>query len=141
MSIARVSLWAVLMGLTGWMAGCAAPAPRREPPPEAPPVEHVPSVSGTWVLTIESPVGRRDSETVFIQEGAKLSGRMLSSHGEVPLTGTLNGDAIEFGIDLKVQGRDLRIDYSGSVSGETMSGTVRFGAFADGTWTGRRKTE
>ncbi|HEX7012619.1 MAG TPA: hypothetical protein VF161_07725 [Steroidobacteraceae bacterium] len=138
MSIARVWLLAASICL---MAGCSTSPSRRPAPPPATPVEQIPSVAGTWVLTIQSPMGQRDSETIFIQDGTKLSGRMLSSQGEVPLTGTLNGDAIAFGIDLKVQGRDLRIDYSGSVSGETMSGTVRFGAFADGKWTGRRKAE
>ncbi|HEX7114424.1 MAG TPA: hypothetical protein VF193_04795 [Steroidobacter sp.] len=138
MSIARVWLLAASICL---MAGCTTLPSQPPPAPADVPLEPVASVEGTWVLTIESPMGQRDSETIFIQEGTRLSGRMLSSQGEVPLTGTLQGDEIAFGIDLKVHGRDLRIDYSGSVSGETMSGTVRFGAFADGKWTGRRKAE
>jgi hypothetical protein len=64
---------------------------------------------------------------------------MVSPRGEVPLTGTLKGNAIAFGLNVNVQGQDLQIDYSGTVTGDTMSGTVVFGSFGDGKWTGKKK--
>jgi len=96
-------------------------------------------VTGTWELNVESPMGSRASDAVFTQTGETLGGKMVSSRGEVPLAGTIKGDAVAFGINVNVQGQDLQIDYTGTVTGDTMSGTVVFGSFGDGKWTGKKK--
>jgi hypothetical protein len=99
-----------------------------------------PGVTGNWVLTVESPMGTRDSDAVFTQSGEQLSGKIVSARGEAPLTnGSVKGDAIAFSININAQGTDLQIDYSGTVTGDTMGGTVQFGSFGDGKWTGKRK--
>jgi hypothetical protein len=46
---------------------------------------------------------------------------------------------VNFGINVNVQGQNLQIDYTGTVTGDTMSGTVVFGSFGDGKWTGKKK--
>jgi hypothetical protein len=38
----------------------------------------------------------------------------------VPLTGTIDGDTVKFGINVNVQGQSLQIDYSGTVTGDTI---------------------
>jgi hypothetical protein len=113
------------------------PTQQSAPPPPA--AAKVTDVSGTWELNVESPMGSRASDAVFTQAGETLGGKMVSSRGEVPLTGTIKGDAVTFGINVNVQGQDLQIDYSGTVTGDTMSGTVVFGSFGDGKWTGKKK--
>jgi D-glucosaminate-6-phosphate ammonia-lyase len=119
-------------------AGCmTTPTQQSAPPP--PPAAKVTDVSGTWELNVESPMGSRASDAVFTQTGATLGGKMVSSRGEVPLTGSIEGEAIKFGINVNVQGQDLQIDYTGTVTGDTMSGTVVFGSFGDGKWTGKKK--
>jgi D-glucosaminate-6-phosphate ammonia-lyase len=112
-------------------------APSAAPPP--PPAAKVTDVSGTWELNVESPMGSRASDAVFTQAGETLGGKMVSSRGEVPLNGTIKGDAVAFGINVNVQGQNLQIDYTGTVTGDTMSGTVVFGSFGDGKWTGKKK--
>jgi D-glucosaminate-6-phosphate ammonia-lyase len=117
-------------------AACStAPTQSSAPPPAAKGAD----VSGTWELNVESPMGSRASDAVFTQTGETLGGKMISPRGEVPLTGTLKGETITFGINVNVQGQDLQIDYTGTVTGDTMSGTVVFGSFGDGKWTGKRK--
>ena len=113
------------------------PSPSSAPPP--PPAAKVTDVTGTWELNVESPMGSRASDAVFTQAGETLGGKMVSARGEVPLTGTIKGDAITFGVNVNVQGQNLQIDYTGTVTGDTMSGTVVFGSFGDGKWTGKRK--
>jgi D-glucosaminate-6-phosphate ammonia-lyase len=113
------------------------PSPSSAPPP--PPAAKGTDVTGTWELNVESPMGSRASDAVFTQAGETLGGKMVSARGEVPLTGTLKGDAITFGINVNVQGQNLQIDYTGTVTGDTMSGTVVFGSFGDGKWTGKKK--
>lgn len=120
-------------------AACSMTSSQQESaPPAAPPAAKA-DVTGTWELLVESPMGTRPSDAVFTQTGETLGGKMVSPRGEVPLTGTLKGDAIAFGINVNVQGQDLQIDYTGTVTGDTMSGTVVFGSFGDGKWTGKRK--
>lgn len=123
------------------IAGCSA-VPTPEPPTPPPPAaEPVPSVAGAWVLTVKSPVSIADTEAVFVQSGRQLSGRMMEAHGEVPFSGSIDGDVVRFGMSVEVQGKELRIDYAGAVEGDTMHGTVRFGSFGAGTWSGRKKLE
>jgi hypothetical protein len=113
-------------------------APSTAAPPPAPAAK-VTDVSGTWELNVESPMGSRASDAVFTQSGETLGGKMVSQRGEVPLTGTIKGETVNFGINVNVQGQNLQIDYTGTVTGDTMSGTVVFGSFGDGKWTGKKK--
>jgi D-glucosaminate-6-phosphate ammonia-lyase len=120
-------------------AGCMTTPTQQSAPPPPPAAAKVTDVTGTWELNVESPMGSRASDAVFTQSGATLGGKMVSSRGEVPLTGSIEGEAIKFGINVNVQGQDLQIDYTGTVTGDTMSGTVVFGSFGDGKWTGKKK--
>jgi hypothetical protein len=115
----------------------AAPATPAPPPASGGAV----SVAGTWELTVESPMGSRTSDAVFTQTGETLGGKMVSQRGEAPLQGTVKGDTVAFNLTINAQGQDLTIDYAGKVTGDTMSGTVQFGSFGDGKWTGKRKAQ
>jgi len=135
MSILRVVFVAAVASIA---AACSTtPSPKTAPPPPA--AAKITDVSGTWELNVESPMGSRASDAIFTQTGETLGGKMVSPRGEVPLTGTVSGDTVKFGINVNVQGQNLQIDYSGTVTGDTMSGTVVFGSFGDGKWTGKKK--
>ncbi len=121
-------------------AACSTtPTQQSAPPPPPPAAAKITDVTGTWELNVESPMGSRASDAVFTQSGETLGGKMVSPRGETPLTGTIKGDAVTFGINVNVQGQNLQIDYTGTVTGDTMSGTVVFGSFGDGKWTGKKK--
>jgi hypothetical protein len=107
--------------------------------PKEPEAPKAAGVAGAWMLTVESPMGTRENEATFVQNGQQLTGVIKGQRGETPLTGALTGDAIKFGINVTIQGQNLNIDYSGTVTGDTMGGTVVFGEFGDGKWTGKRK--
>jgi D-glucosaminate-6-phosphate ammonia-lyase len=139
MSTLRVpSLRILLIAVVASIAAACSTAPSKQPAP-APAAPQAAGVTGTWELNVESPMGSRASDAVFTQNGETLTGKMVSPRGEVPLTGTLKGNAIAFGLNVNVQGQDLQIDYTGTVTGDTMSGTVVFGSFGDGKWTGKKK--
>jgi hypothetical protein len=136
MSILRVVFVVVVASIA---AACSTtPSPKTAPPPP-PAAAKMTDVTGTWELNVESPMGSRTSDAIFTQTGETLGGKMVSQRGEVPLTGMVNGDSVKFGINVNVQGQSLQIDYTGTVTGDTMSGTVVFGSFGDGKWTGKRK--
>ena len=136
MSILRVVFVAAVATIA---AACSTtPSPKTAPPPP-PAAAKITDVSGTWVLNVESPMGSRASDAIFTQTGETLGGKMVSPRDEVPLSGMVSGDTVKFGINVNVQGQNLQIDYSGTVTGDTMSGTVVFGSFGDGKWTGKKK--
>ena len=137
MSILRLAFVAAVASVA---AACSTTPTQQTAPPAPPAAAKVMDVSGTWELNVESPMGSRASDAIFTQTGETLGGKMVSPRGETPLTGTVSGETVTFGINVNVQGQDLQIDYTGTVTGpDTMSGTVVFGSFGDGKFTGKRK--
>jgi hypothetical protein len=125
------------------LGGCvttqtSAPTPSAPAAKPAPPAG--PNVSGTWTLTVESPMGANESTATFEQSAGTLSGKIASERGEAPLSGTINNSTVAFSININVQGQALKIDYTGEVTGDAMSGTVKFGDFGEGKWSGKRKS-
>jgi hypothetical protein len=136
MSILRLVFVAAVASVA---AACSTTPAQQTAPPPPPAAAKVMDVSGTWELNVESPMGSRASDAIFTQTGETLGGKMVSPRGETPLTGTVSGETVKFGINVNVQGQNLQIDYTGTVTGDTMSGTVVFGSFGDGKFTGKRK--
>lgn len=130
-SIMRAVAVAAVAGIA---AACATAPFRLAPEPEP-----VTSLAGTWLLTTESSVGSHADQALFIQNGERLSGKVTGEHGEVPVAGVVQGESVTFGMSLNVLGQHLHVNYVGTVNGDTMSGTVKFGAFGSGRWTGTRK--
>ena len=96
-------------------------------------------VSGTWAVEVETGQGTGTPSFTFKQEGEKLSGQYRGLFGEAPVTGTLNGTAIAFSVDVTAEGNTVRVTYSGTVEKDTMKGTVKFGDLGEGTFKGTRK--
>jgi hypothetical protein len=96
-------------------------------------------VTGTWAVEVVMDAGSGSPTFVFKQDGEKLTGRYSGQLGEAPVTGTIKGGAIEFALDADVQGTALHIVYSGVADNGAMKGTVKFGDFGNGTFTGKKK--
>jgi hypothetical protein len=99
----------------------------------------VPDLSGRWVLTTDSGMGSEDAEMTVIQTGSKLVGTITSRAGTVDYAGTVQGSVVAFDFVLEIHGADLKLDYSGTIEGDTIKGTTQFGKFGSGTFTARRK--
>jgi hypothetical protein len=98
-----------------------------------------PDVSGSWAFTVETPAGSGTPTMTFKQDGEKLTGQYVGLLGEAPLSGTIKGAAIEFTIDVSVEGNAVRIRYAGSADKASMKGTVKLGDIAEGTFTAAKK--
>lgn len=105
------------------------------------PVPKGADLSGNWVLTTESQMGAQDADMVVKQTGSALAGSVTSQMGSVDYTGKVEGSAVAFGFDIEIQGNGLRIDYSGTVEGDTMKGKAVFGSFGEGSFTAKRKVQ
>jgi hypothetical protein len=119
-------------------AGGAASAPAAAPGQEGK-ADKV-DVSGVWALQIDLGGNTGTPTATFKQDGEKLTGTYSSQVvGEQQLTGTIKGTAIEFGFTASFEGNAVKVTYTGTVEKDTMKGTVVFGDFGSGTFTGKKK--
>jgi hypothetical protein len=97
-------------------------------------------VTGTWNFQVESGAGTTTPTMTFKQDGGKLSGHYSGQLGEAPLAGTVKGSAIEFAIDITLEGNTIHIVYAGTVEKDSIKGTAKFGDLGEGTFTAKRKS-
>jgi hypothetical protein len=97
------------------------------------------SVAGTWDLRVETSAGTGTPTLVLEQNGSTLAGTYTGRFGPQPITGNLDGDRITFAFDVSGPMGSAKVAYSGTVDGDTMSGTMQMGAMAGGTFSGRRQ--
>lgn len=96
--------------------------------------------TGTWNISFETPNGKRETTMDLKQDGEKLTGTMHSQQGgDSPVTGTAKGDTLTFSITRDFQGQSFKMEYTGKVEGNKISGNVKLGDFGDAPFTGEKK--
>ena len=87
-------------------------------------------VAGVWNLSYTTKEGQKIASTLTLKlEGDKLTGTISSLRGSVPITDVaVNGEAIAFAVVKVGFGDNIRIDYTGKVSGDTMKLKMKAGA-------------
>src|SRR5262249_24859491 len=109
------------VALAAWLLGTlvvTAPALAADPA----------KVAGDWNLTLESANGTATPSATFKQDGENLTGTYNGRFGESPLQGTIKGNAIKFTVSITTPNGDIQLEYSGTVDGDAMKGTVAFGS-------------
>ena len=106
----------------------------------APPGSAV-NISGRWALKVQTPQGTREVSATFETADARLDGKLMSPLGELPFTGSITGNQVEFSYVVSFQDNELPITMSGTVHEDSMTGTADFGGLAEGDWTGIRLAE
>src|SRR5262245_17915328 len=98
-------------------------------------------VTGKWVLTVESAAGTSMPTATFKQEGEKLTGHYSSMVvGEAELSGTVEGQSIEFRVQGQVQDTQIVLTFTGTLEGkDSMKGKMSAGQFGDGTFSAKRQ--
>jgi hypothetical protein len=87
-------------------------------------------VTGAWKMTYTTKDGVNMSSTVtFKSENGALAGTIASPRGSVPLNEvSVNGNEIAFAVIRVGFGDTIRIDYKGTVKGDTMTLKMTVGA-------------
>ena len=99
-------------------------------------------VSGTWQLTVETSQGTGNPTVVLQQQGEQLTGTFNSQiFGEVKVTGSVKGNAIEFGFEGDAGGQKMKVSYKGTIESPTaMKGTAVYTGFDEkATWSAVKK--
>jgi hypothetical protein len=87
-------------------------------------------VTGTWTANVVLSAGSGSPKLEFKQTGETLTGTYHGQFGDAPIKGTVKGDKIEFTF-----GSDqASAKYSGTITGNKMSGTVDYGEIGAGTF-------
>lgn len=99
------------------------------------------NVTGKWVFDVQTGQGGGQPVVTFTQDGEKLTGHYSSqTFGEADFTGTVKGNAIQFGFNANLQGNAVDVAYTGTVEGNTMKGAVNMaGGQLTGTFTGKKQ--
>jgi hypothetical protein len=95
-------------------------------------------VAGSWDLSSAGRDGNMMTQTLTLQQdGTKLSGTLKGQRGEAPVAGMVSGNNISFSVTRSTPNGDMKIDYTGTVDGDAMKGTVTvMGNSRD--WTAKR---
>jgi hypothetical protein len=92
------------------------------------------NISDTWQFAVELDVGGGRPTFVFTQDGETLSGTYQGTFDAADVSGTIQGDRVEFSFEL--QGSTAT--YTGTVDNNTMSGTCDYVGIGSGVWEAER---
>jgi hypothetical protein len=99
-------------------------------------------VTGDWQASVEASQGSSTPTIVLQQQGEKVTGTFNSQiFGEAKITGTVKGNAIEFGFEGDAGGQTIKVTYKGTIeSPTTMKSTAVYVGFDDNaTWSATKK--
>ena len=110
-------------------------------PSPAPSTPSIPSLTGTWNVSVELPNMTANPTVVLKQEGEKLTGEYVSAqYGKWPITGTLKGSDVNFWFAMNVEGNALNVTYTGTVDKDgSLKGSVNYGDMMSGTFVASKK--
>jgi len=97
------------------------------------------AVDGTYDIEMTTPMGKRTSKLTLKSSGNALSGTVASDLGTVNFDGgTVDGDSVAFSMNVSGPMGQMKLDYSGKVEGDNISGTVQLGQYGSAPFTGKR---
>jgi len=83
------------------------------------------NVAGNWEMTLTIPQGSLILTFSIEQEGSSIKGKMSSQMtGESAIEGTVNGNDLTFGSNLNTPNGVADATFKGTVSGDSIKGTM-----------------
>jgi hypothetical protein len=98
------------------------------------------SADGTWSINMQTPMGAQSGTLDLKEDGATLTGTMSAAAAPEPMEiteGAVDGDSLSWKAAL-TQPMPITLEFSATVDGDAMSGTVKLGSFGDATFEGTR---
>lgn len=96
------------------------------------------SAAGTWNIVTKSPMGSQEGTLTLEVDGDTLTGKMSGAQGEIELEdGKVDGDAVSWVANL-TQPMPIKIEAQGTVDGDSISGSMKLGAFGTANFEGTR---
>ena len=96
------------------------------------------SVSGTWKLTLDTPMGRQESTLELTEDAGTLTGTASSSGETVEIfDGSVDGDTLTWKVKI-TKPISVTATLTGTVNGDEMTGHAKAGFFPAAPFTGVR---
>ena len=95
------------------------------------------SADGNWKVTINSPMGVQQGTLSIKTSGATFTGQFSGAQGAQDISGSVDGDKLSWATKL-TQPFPIDLDFNVTVSGDSMEGTVKAGAFGSSPLKGER---
>jgi hypothetical protein len=97
------------------------------------------AADGKWQLTINTPLGAQQSTLTISADGDSLSGTQGAASGdERPIEdGTIAGDNLSWKASI-TKPMPMTLEFSATVQGDSMSGSVKLGPFGTQSFRGVR---
>lgn len=92
---------------------------------------------GTWNVTINSPMGAQKGDLTINTSGDTFTGTFAGAMGTQDISGKVAGDKLTWSTSI-TQPMPITLEFDVSVSGDSMSGNVKLGAFGSAPLTGTR---
>ena len=97
------------------------------------------AVDGTYKIEIDTPMGKQESTLTLKAAGDKLSGSMESMFGKMDFSGgKVKGNDVAFSMKMSGPMGDMTLEYTGTVSGNEISGNVKAGDFGSSPYKGKK---
>ncbi len=96
------------------------------------------AVDGKWSITVNSPMGAQKADLDLKASGSALTGKQTSPQGSADITdGKADGDKVSWSVAI-TSPMPMTLEFSGTVSGNAISGSVKAGAFGSFPFSGTR---
>ena len=97
-------------------------------------------VSGSWKVDIQFAASKSAHTLDLVQQGNRLEGTHQGDFTARELVGTIDGNTVKFDTSpAEFHGDSLEFSFSGSVTGDSMAGSLDMGEYLSATWTARRR--
>jgi hypothetical protein len=96
------------------------------------------AVDGKWEIVINSPLGAQKATLDIATNGGALTGTQTAQQGSGPLeNGKVDGNTVSWSAKITTP-MPLTLDFTGTVDGDKLSGSVKAGSFGSFPFTGGR---
>ena len=96
------------------------------------------SVDGTWNVVVKSPMGDQPSTLTLKADGGALTGTASAQGNTNPIAaGKADGNNISWSNSITTP-FPMTLEFSGTVDGDNLTGTVKAGSFGSFPFSGKR---
>ena len=97
------------------------------------------AVDGNWKMTVNTPMGPQESTLSLSTSGDQLSGTQTAPDGSIASISDVivDGNNISWKASI-TKPMSLTLEFSGTVDGDTLSGTVKLGMLGSTSFSGGR---
>lgn len=95
------------------------------------------AIDGNWEITINSPMGAQKAKLEFKADGGALTGTQHAQGGSQPVNGKVDGNNVSWSANI-TSPMPMTLEFTGSVDGDAIKGSVKAGAFGSFPFSGTR---